>query len=59
VILDRWALVEADLQDAGVDVGNRTMMSNRSWRWLRVRIIGLCSADTRLSRALQPETKTK
>jgi hypothetical protein len=29
-------------------------MGARSWRWLRVRIVGLCSADTRLARALQP-----
>lgn len=54
LILERWALVECDLQDHGIDVGDRTLMASRSWRWLRVRIIGLCSTDSRLSRALAP-----
>lgn len=33
-------------------------MRSRSWRWLEVRIIGLLSADTRLSRALKPPDPT-
>jgi hypothetical protein len=45
------------LQDAGIDIGDRALMASRSWRWLRVRVIGLLSADTRLSRSLQPEPK--
>jgi hypothetical protein len=35
-----------------VDVEDRTLMRARSWRWLETRILGLLSADTRLSRAL-------
>jgi hypothetical protein len=30
-------------------------MRARSWRWLRVRIRGLLTTDSRLSRAFQPE----
>lgn len=36
-----WLLIECDLQDAGVDVGSEWLMRNRSWRWLRTRILGL------------------
>ncbi|AYF30605.1 hypothetical protein CSH63_24805 [Micromonospora tulbaghiae] len=54
-ILTHWVLVECDLQDAGVDVGDPDLMRSRSWRWLEVRILGLLSADTRLSRALKPD----
>lgn len=42
-ILDVWPLLEADLQDAGVDVGDRALMDGRSWRWFRVRVEGLFS----------------
>jgi hypothetical protein len=34
-------MVEQDLQDVGIDLGDRTMLRTRSWRWLRVRILGL------------------
>lgn len=54
-ILSRWALVENDLQDRGIDVDDRTLMRRRSWRWLETRIVGLLSADTRLHRSLAPE----
>ena len=43
-MLDHWELIETDLQDRGVDVGDEQLMSTRSWRWLRVRILGLLSA---------------
>lgn len=38
-ILEQWALVEADLQDHGVDV--YAVRHSRSWRWLQARILGL------------------
>lgn len=52
MLLENWAAIECDLQDIGIDVGNRGLLRRRDWRWLRTRIIGLCSADTRLARAL-------
>lgn len=36
-------MVEADLGDLGVDVGDRALMESRPWRWLRVRVEGLLS----------------
>lgn len=30
-------------------------MRGRSWRWLRVRILGLLAADTRTARSLAPQ----
>lgn len=53
-LLEQWHLVEADLQDAGIDVEDERLMTSRTWRWLRVRIVGLLAADTRLYRALIP-----
>lgn len=54
-ILDEWPLVEADLHEIyGLDVGTPGLLAARSWRWLRVRILGLLSADSRLSRLNNP-----
>jgi hypothetical protein len=50
-ILGHWELVEADLHQVyGVDLGDPSL--RRSWRWLKLRIAGLCSTDCRLSGAL-------
>nr|WP_239159997.1 hypothetical protein [Virgisporangium ochraceum] len=57
-ILTRWHLVEADLHETyGIDVEQPDLLRHRSWRWLRTRIVGLLSADTRLNRALNPDKK--
>ncbi|MCX5362874.1 hypothetical protein OG864_29690 [Streptomyces sp. NBC_00124] len=54
-ILDEWPLVEADLHEVyGVDVGAPGLLDERSWRWLRLRILGLLSADSRIQRLLFP-----
>jgi hypothetical protein len=54
-ILDEWPLVEADLHEFyGLDVGAPGLLAARSWRWLRVRILGLLSADSRINRLLYP-----
>jgi hypothetical protein len=54
-VLERWALIECDLHDTyGIDLGDETVMTGRTWPWLRMRILGLLSADTRLARALMP-----
>ena len=39
-ILIHWSLIEADLQDAGIDTGSG-ILRQRSWAWLAVRIAGL------------------
>ena len=44
-LLDQWSLIECDLADRGIDVGDPVLMKSRSWRWLRVRILGLLDAD--------------
>ncbi|MEV0444504.1 hypothetical protein AB0I84_29185 [Streptomyces spectabilis] len=38
----------------GIDLGDPHLMRARSWRWLRVRVLGLLSADSRLARHLAP-----
>jgi hypothetical protein len=54
-IFEHWALLEADLhQHYGIDLGDKALLRSRDWRWLRVRIVGLCSIESRLSRALNP-----
>lgn len=54
-LLEQWALIEADLQDAGIDVDDDALMAARTWRWLRTRIFGLAAdPSTRLARALNP-----
>jgi hypothetical protein len=49
-----WALIESDLQDIGVDVGDRELMSDRSWRWLRTRILGLIDSPVSVDSAGNP-----
>lgn len=39
--MQHWGAIELDLQDVGVDVGDTVLMSTRTWRWLRERIVGL------------------
>ena len=53
MIFENWALVWADLiSEYSFDVGDRAMMRARPWKSLRTMIVGLLSADTRLSRKL-------
>ncbi|MEU1883433.1 hypothetical protein ABZ470_39520 [Streptosporangium sp. NPDC020072] len=55
-LLERWALVEADLHsEYGIDLQAPGLMAARTWRWLRTRIFGLLAADTRICRALTPD----
>jgi hypothetical protein len=45
--------VEADLHQVyGIDLGDPLL--RRSWRWLKLRIAGLCSTESRLSSTLNP-----
>ncbi|MEV0114464.1 hypothetical protein AB0H77_14605 [Streptomyces sp. NPDC050844] len=54
-LLDQWALIEADLHEVyGIDLGAPDLLRERSWRWLRLRILGLLSAESRLSRHFAP-----
>ncbi|TBO59898.1 hypothetical protein EYS09_09770 [Streptomyces kasugaensis] len=54
-MLGHWPLIEADLHEIyGVDLSDRALLRARSWRWLRVRILALLSAESRLARALTP-----
>jgi len=47
-------LVEADLHQCfGADF--EAIRTTRSWRWLRVRILGLLTTPSRLQRAVLPE----
>ncbi|MEV5537459.1 hypothetical protein AB0L13_11415 [Saccharopolyspora shandongensis] len=50
-------MIEADLHEVyGIDV-EAGILRARSWRWLRTRIIGLLSCESRLARALAPPDK--
>lgn len=56
-ILQHWDLIEADLQDAGIDTDSG-ILRERSWRWLAVRVTGLLAIESRLRRKLFPPKKT-
>jgi hypothetical protein len=44
-ILEHWPLVEADLHDRyGIDLAAPNILTDRTWWWLRVRILGLLAA---------------
>ncbi|WAL94003.1 hypothetical protein [Streptomyces sp. Je 1-369] len=38
----------------GIDLDTPGLMQARTWRWLRIRILGLLSAESRLSRHFAP-----
>ncbi|MEU0102231.1 hypothetical protein [Streptomyces sp. NPDC006267] len=53
-LLDEWALIEADLHQVyGIDAESG-VLRDRSWRWLRLRIMGLLSTECRTNRAFNP-----
>ncbi|MBK6015152.1 hypothetical protein [Streptomyces sp. MBT53] len=59
-LLDEWPLVEADLHEVyGIDADAPGLLDERSWRWLRVRIFGLLSADSRIQRLFNPPPEPK
>lgn len=42
----------------GLDIGEPGLLRRRTWRWLRIRILGLVSTEGRLQRFLSPPEKT-
>lgn len=43
-VLQHWGLVEADLHEHyGIDLDD-PVLANRTWRWFRVRVLGLIDA---------------
>lgn len=49
-------MIEADLHsEYGIDAGDPELLHTRSWRWLRIRILGLLSTDSRLGRHFEPK----
>ncbi|MFI6606846.1 hypothetical protein [Streptomyces sp. NPDC050507] len=38
----------------GIDVDTPGLLQQRTWRWLRIRILGLLSAESRLARHFAP-----
>lgn len=56
-LLEQWLLVEDDLHQVyGIDVATG-ILRERNWRWLRTRIVGLLSTDSRTSRHFVPPPK--
>lgn len=54
-LLEQWPLVEADFQEVyGVDLNTPGLLQGRSWRWLKVRLYGLLSAECRTARHFAP-----
>lgn len=41
----------------GIDIDDPQVRTGRSWRWLRLRILGLLSTDSRTSRHFAPPAK--
>ncbi|MFE1349104.1 hypothetical protein [Streptomyces sp. NPDC058757] len=55
MLLEQWALIEADLHEVyGLDLSAPGLLQQRTWRWLRVRILGLLSTECRLQRHFAP-----
>ncbi|PRA13359.1 hypothetical protein CQ010_01550 [Arthrobacter sp. MYb211] len=53
-ILAKWNLIELDLHEVfGIDIFNKPLMKARTYAWLRRRIEGLLTTDSRLSRAFR------
>lgn len=54
-LLTHWTLIDADLHEVyGVDTATG-VLSQRSAEWLRTRISGLLTRDSRLLTAVRPE----
>jgi len=59
-MLRQWRWVEIDFQEVyGIDLGDREMLRARTWRWLRVRLVGLLSTECRVQRVLNPTDEQK
>jgi hypothetical protein len=58
-ILEVWDFVEQDLhQYFQVDLGNPEFLDNRSWRWLRTRVVGCFGVESgRVHRHFAPPDK--
>lgn len=55
MLFEHWRHIEADLhQFYGIDLDDPDRRP-RSWRWLKVRIIGLVAVESRIARALAPD----
>lgn len=51
-MLSRWDDIETDFQHFfGIDFGSG-VLSNRKWRWFRIRLVRLLSEDTAIARGL-------
>jgi hypothetical protein len=54
LVHEQWPLIEADLhQIYGIDTGSG-IFSQRTWGWLKARILGLLTCECRLQRKLSP-----
>lgn len=57
--MTHWALVEADLhQFYGIDLRSAADLAAVPWRWLKTRIAGLASIESRLAARLAPRPRT-
>lgn len=57
--LEVWGLVELDFQkEYGIDLSSG-ILKQRSWRWLRLRMVGLLSIESRVQRVLNPTAEQK
>lgn len=55
-LLAQWDRVECDFQEHyGIDLSSG-VLEHRSWRWFRVRLVGLLSTDSRTSRHIINQT---
>jgi len=57
LISDHWTLIDADLHsEYGLDTGSG-VLADRSWPWLKRRVIGLLTCESRIQRKLAPPEK--
>lgn len=59
-MLGEWTKLEADFQQHyGIDLTDPTIRRHRSWRWFRVRLMGLLSIESRLQYQFNPTPEQK
>jgi len=54
LVFEHWHLIEPDLHsEYGIDTASG-ILTDRSWKWLRTRVLGLLTCESRIQRKLSP-----
>lgn len=59
-MLEEWNKIENDFQQHyGVDLTDPLVRRRRSWRWFKVRLIGLLQIESRIQAQFNPSPEQK